>query len=806
MRTGTRLGPYEIEELLGAGGMGEVYRARDERLGRSVAVKILPSEFSNNEDALERFRREARVLASLSHPNLVSIFDIGQVEKHDYVVMELLEGETLRSGLGRGRMPVAEVIRIGAGIARAATAAHDHGVIHRDLKPENVFLTSDGRVKVLDFGLARALPEGNRAETEETKVMLTTQGVFVGTPGYASPEQVRGEPTTPRSDVFALGCILYEMLQGRAPFLGPSVAETLSSVLRDTPPVPDRSEAPPALLAVIERCLEKAPGGRPAAAGEVADELHRLQSQGVESQLSPSPRVDPTTLRRVGVIAIVVLTVLLGLGILATRLAQNRASPPEARAVAASTPVRSLAVIPLSTDLDRDEFLVDGLTEAWIRRLSGLGELRVTSRASVFRYEGGVSDPMAVGRELGVDALLLGEVRGTPDGLVLSTELVAADDGRHLWGTSVAVGGSTLLEVGDQSLEDLVQWLDLAPPSGGTSRTHRPVNPEAQRLYLQGRLLWNRREPGALREAISKYEQALLVDPSYALAYAGLADTYAILHDFDEVSAAETFPRARAAAARALELDPDLPEAHVTMAYLEHYWEWDWVAAEREYRRALELNPSYASGWQWYGELLTALGRFDEAEQASREARNLDPLSPIVQAVAGWDQTMARRYEEAIDTTSRTLDIFPDFAPARLYQARAFVLAGRFDEAIAAFDSYTGIKGNIHTTWQAWAYVRAGRSEEGGQLVDELVTNRRNGGKVLPYYFAYALESLGRIDEALTELETAHRERNEQMVWLAVDPALDRLRDEPRFQSLLHEMAFPGKVAGENRGSLRLGS
>ncbi|HVS15207.1 MAG TPA: protein kinase [Thermoanaerobaculia bacterium] len=806
--SGRLLGPYRIVTALGEGGMGQVYRARDERLERDVALKVLPPHVSRDPRALARFQREARMLAVVSHPNLVPIFDVGSADGVDFLVMELASGETLSQRLERGPPGRAEAIGIAAEIARGLAAIHRHGIVHRDLKPSNVILGSDGRARLLDFGLARRAAASEGDEDAPTQIQLTGEGTILGTPGYMAPEQVVGAAATERTDLFALGCVLYEMLVGSPPFARASRSDTFHAILRDEPrdlgAVPD-----PALRELVGRCLRKERELRPGSAREVEQRLREIAASAAPLAASgPATRVEPAVapapsprlrLPRLALaaLALVALAVAIGLGVTATRDAPQPPPPGERAGAELPAELTRLAVLPV---LDRsaaegaERWEADGVTAAWIQELSRRPGLRVISHASVDRFRDPQRDPLAVARALQVDMLLLGELRSRDDEALLSAELVRADDGSRLWGASRRGPPADLLALQDALLRDLSGWLDPQAAARAANAEPSEISPAAYRFYLQGRYQWNRRDPQGLRSAIQLYQQALAIEPGFALAHAGLADVYNVLHTYASLPTSETFPRARAAAERALELDPELAEALVARAYVEHYHEWDWSGAERDYRRALAINPSYASGWSFLGELLTTQGRFDEATAAARRAAELDPLSPMIHAIAGWNLEMAGRFEEALAQCERTLEVFPGFAIAEVYAARALVHLGRTAKALEILERDVAQLPDrpIHALWLAWAYGRAGRAEDARRIQEEVEARRAAGTYVVPYYRAYPLIVLGDREGALDALEQAVAERVEQVAWLAVDPALDPLRSEPRFDALLRQTGLGG--------------
>jgi eukaryotic-like serine/threonine-protein kinase len=798
LAAGRLLGPYRIVAALGEGGMGQVYRARDQRLERDVALKVLPPRVSRDPRALARFQREARLLAAVSHPNLVPIFDVGSAEGLDFLVMELAAGETLSRRLERGLPERADAIRVAGEIARGLAAIHQHGIVHRDLKPSNVILDADGRARLLDFGLARRSAADPETDSDApTELQLTGEGTILGTPGYMAPEQVVGAVADQRTDLFAFGCVLYEMLVGSPPFARGSRSDTFHAILRDQPRELE-AIADPGLRELVRRCLSKVREDRPGSAQEVEQRLLAIagSAAGVEHS-EVATRIEPATVTppRPGVrlsrraLATLAAPLVLGLGLWTAREAWN--SPGDDEPAPGPLPAGArLAVLPVldrALGEDAESWESDGVTEGWIRALSRRPGLRVISRASVERYRDPERDPVGVARELEADALLLGELRSRVGEAKLSAELVRGADGSLLWSGSRSGPRAELGGLQDALLRDLGAWLDPDGVAVPSAETRSAVAPEAYRLYLQGRYQWNRREVEGLRTAIELYQRALAVEPGFALAHAGLADVYNLLHTYLNLPTSETFPRARAAAERALELDPGLAEALVSRAYVAHYFEWDWAGAERDYRQALSINPSYATGWSSLGELLTTVGRFDEAAAAAQRAAELDPLSPMIPSIAGWNLEMARRFEEALARHQRTLAVFPGFFAAEIYSARALVHLGRAEEAVEILERDVAQLPDrpIHVLWLAWAHGRAGRTADARRLYREVERRRAAGTYVVPYYRAYPLLALGERDGALDALEQAVDERVEQVAWLAVDPALDPLRGEPRFRRLL---------------------
>ena len=791
LASGTRLGPYEIVHPIGSGGMGDVYRAHDDRLERDVAVKVLPERFVRDSEARMRFEREAKAVAALTHPNILAIHDYGSTDAAAYSVTELLEGQTLRQRMLQGPIPWRRTIEIAAEIADGLAAAHAKGIIHRDLKPENIFLTNDGRVKILDFGLAQLIrPEPPRGEhdpsTMQTAPMKTDPGSVMGTAGYMSPEQLRGEPVDATSDIFALGCVLYELVTGKPAFIRGTVIDSLSAILTETPDVFAVTQRliPYELARVIQRCLEKNRAERFQSARDLAFALRALGTSTNLSFEAPEERKKRKLLWGAIALAAIVLTTLAyyfshrGFG----------GEPAIVPAQPAAAAGRSIAILPfVNATGDRDsEYLSDGITETLINTLSQVPGLRVMSRTSVFHYKGQPPDPLRVGRELRVSSIVIGRVETVGDRLVVSAELIDASDNAQIWGNRYQAARSDIFSVQQSLASEIARMLRLELTGRGQQvlAKRQTTDPRAYELYLKGRFQWNKRDADGLYKAIELFNQAIEIDPQYALAYAGLADCYNLLDIWAGLPTKETFPKAKAAAQKALAIDDQLAEAHTSLAYAIHTYEWDWPAAEREYRRAIALNPNYATAHQWYAEFLTAVGRFDEAAREGRKALNLDPMSPIINAVVGWNSTMARRSDAAIEQCLRTTQLFPSFAPAHAYLGLAYLEGGKPREAIAPLElAIKDLDIVVFRTWLVRAYLAAGEREKALEMAKDL--ERRGAREYLPpYYMAALYAHLGERDRAFAEMDRAVRERTGALVWVNVDPALDPLRGDARFPKI----------------------
>jgi serine/threonine protein kinase/lipoprotein NlpI len=755
LAAGTRLGPYEIVSPLGAGGMGEVYRARDTRLGREVAVKVLSEHLASDTALIERFEREARAVAALSHPNILTLHDFGSDGGRSYAVAELLEGETLRLRLAHGALAWPRAAEIAIAIADGLSAAHSRGIIHRDLKPENVFLTSDGRVKVLDFGLARQklFPSRSDESSTPTEGAGTEPGWIMGTAGYMSPEQVRGETADVPSDLFSLGCMLFEAVSGRRVFGGKTSAETMAAILKD--PVPALSDevagVPIELSRTVAHCLEKEPGGRFQSARDLAFALRAVRDDAAAPK-TPSGR-------------------------------QRRQ-------------IESIAILPFanaSGDPDA-EYLSDGITETIIIQLSALPGLRVMARSTVFRYKGPDVDPLSAGRELKVGAVLTGRVLHRGDDLVIKTELVDLADGSQLWGERYSRKITDVLSIENEIAERISESLRLKLTGEEKERLTRrhTENPEAYRLYLRGRFFWNKRTEEGIRRGIEYFRQAIEIDPEYAAAYVGLADSYAVLGFHAIAPPGEAFPRAKAAALKALEIDPSFAEARASLAYTLHHYDWNWTQAEKEYRACLEAIPNYATAHNYYASMLTPLGRFEESLAEWRRGQELDPLSLVIRAATGWCFYFARRYDEAIQEARKTLEMDPTFVIALRILGMAYEKTSKPAQAIEELQKAVEFSGGStqYRADLAHAFATAGRETDARRTLAELdeISKTRY---VSPYYVAAVHLALGDRDRAFELLEEAYGERSHGLTFLKVDPNLDDVRSDPRFADLVRRVGLP---------------
>jgi eukaryotic-like serine/threonine-protein kinase len=785
-----RIGSYRLLRKLGAGGMGEVYLAEDQRLGRYVAIKLLPSELTDGPERLARFKAEARAASALNHPNILTIYEVGSDGDTHYIATEYIEGETLRRRLLH-HVELPEAIEFALGIAGALAAAHEAAIVHRDIKPENVMIRPDGWVKVVDFGIAKLAGEAG-GEQEETAEYLTEPGVVKGTVQYMSPEQLRGLETDSRTDLFSLGIILYEMFAGVVPFSGRNPNEVIAAILeRDPLPLSHhRSDIPPEIERIVMKLLRKERNERYQTARDLAVDLRAAKQDlelGVrERQRSGEIRATgsvrpPAARRRNAVVAAAFLAVIVAAGF-AIRLwgvGQRQIS--------------SVAVLPFvnASGDPESEYLSDGITESIIHSLSQMPKLRVMARSTVFRYRDSDLDPRKIGRELGVGAVLTGRLQQVGGTLVVQADLVDVERGTQIWGEQYRRPAGDLLSIQEQIAREISQRLRLELSGEERARLAKRYteDTEAYRLYLMGRYQWNKRTAEGFRKSIDYFREAIGRDPRYALAYAGLADGYAMLAVYGETGPADSQRAAQAAATRAIELDPGLAEAYTSLGWTRFSFDWDWHGAEEAYRRAISLNPNYATAHQWYALYLAAMLRHDEAIASMQRALDLDPLSIIISTGVGTMYYQAGRMDEAIAQFRRTLDLEPDF-PRTVYElARALEVSGRVAEARVELEKLDMTHPAVRAE-MARIEALEGNTAKAREMLDEL-THADSGRYVNPYDLAAICVAMGERDEAIRWLETAYETHVVRLAYLLSEPMFRDLRDDARFVQLALKVGLP---------------
>ena len=793
LKSGTKLGPYEILVPLGAGGMGEVYRARDTRLERDVAVKVLSPGLLADEAARRRFRNEALALAKLNHANIGGVYEFGRQGDLDFLVMEYVPGATLADRLTQGALPEKEVAALGTQIAAALEEAHEHGVVHRDLKPGNIVVTPKGQVKVLDFGLARLLRPVSQAAAK-AEALTETQGLS-GTLPYMAPEQLRGEPADARTDIHAAGAVLYEMATGQRPFSQAHGPQLMAAILNEMPR-PPRSLNPrvsPGLETVILKALDKEPENRYQSAKELAVDLRRLAAPTLPV-VKPAARA--RKVRRAALVMalaaafLLAITVGLNLSGWRQRLLGKAAGPR----------IQSVAVLPFNnlTGDPAQEYFVEGMTDALTTELAQIKALRVISRTSAMQYKGAKKGLPQIARELNVDAVVEGTVRRDGDRIWITPQLIEAATDRHLWAKPYGRNLREAPALQNQMAQDIVREMRIELTAGEQTRLagpRPPVNQEAYEAYLQGRYFVNKRSTEAVKKSVPYFQQAIRFDPNYALAYAGLADAYNLLGRGTSLTAAmppqEAAAKARASALKALELDPGIGEAHTALGWTKSRYDWDWAGAEKEFQRGIELSPGYAYGYQWYGVFLYGLGRNAEALAMSQHAQQLDPVSPNILNQVGFHLAILGRYDEAIAQFHRLIELDPSH-DIHLPLGFIYMKMKKFPEAIAEHEKAVELSGRktIPLTHLAYDYAVSGRRAEAEKLLAEL--KGRNEPQDA-YYGSYAgiCAALGRKDEAFMWLEKEFEVHAFGLLSLRALPEYEPLHSDPRFNNLLRRMNLP---------------
>lgn len=788
---GKNFGQYKINSVIGAGGMGEIFCARDNRLKRDVAIKILPEKLVKDASAIERFRREAYSASALNHPNILTIYDIGERDKIHYIVTEFVDGQTLRERMKTARLSLDASLDIAVQVADALIAAHDAGIVHRDIKPENIMLRTDGYVKVLDFGLAKLSERERRNSDSATAVQFATSpGIILGTAFYMSPEQARGFDVDTRSDIFSLGAVIYEMLTGFQPFAGATVSDVIAAILKSEPkPLGDFiKNAPSELVWSLQKALTKDREERYQTIKNLAGDLKRLR-QRLEFETALRQINESKNISTFSFVAEQPTLILNRIDLPTTRIQTKKKRTRKA--------IDSLAVLPLINAADNAEieYLSDGITECLINSLSKLPKLRVVPRSTVFSYKNSDIDPLEIGRELGVRAVFAGRVLQIGETFVIKTELLDIANEAQIWGEQYRREMTDIFTLQNDIAEDISEQLKLklTGEEKKNLRKRYTENIEAYNFYLKGRyFVTAKRIEEWIKKGIESFKKAIDLDPNYALAYSGIAEAYGFLaSSTGGWSPRKAYPKAKAAALKALELDDTLGEAHCSLGFFRLLYDWNFAEAEREFKKAIELSPNYPNAYDGYGFYLKAVGRHDEAIEQCRIVQTLDPLSPFAHVSLGYAYYFARDYEKAIDECQKALEMdkFSTFAYRNL--GLAYLQQGKFEKAIAALGKAVTFSsgGLAFEAYLGFAYGYTGRRGEALESLENLHEIAKQN-YVSPYNFAIIHLGLGELDEAFKWFEKSLAERSGFLPFFKVEPVVDSIREDSRFEKLLERIGL----------------
>lgn len=781
---GRTISHYRIIEMVGAGGMGVVYRAHDEHLDRDVALKFLPPGALGDEDARKRFRTEALILAKLNHPNIATIHEFVTQDGTEFLVMEYLSGKSLAQERAGEPWPEKQLVVLSSQIAQALQEAHERGVIHRDLKPGNVMITPKGLAKVLDFGLA-----GHCRPVSETTTVDGREPRFVaGTEPYMAPEQLLGDSMDARTDVYGLGALMYQLATGQRPFRD-EISARLTDAILHQPPASVRSLNPassPELERIVMKCLEKEPENRYQSAKELDVDLRRMQMPSSSGTIAgKAPRRFSNRRKTAALIACAaILVAAIWMGVRHYIRTAVSTEPVQIQAVAV------LPLENLSGDPEQDYF-AEGMTEELITQLAQIGALRVISRTSVVPYQGSRKPLSEIAKELGVDAVVEGSVMRSGDRVRINAKLIQASTDKSLWAKGYDRDLTDVLGLQAEVARDIAQEIriELTPQEQVRLTKSARVSPDAHDAYLKGRYHWNKGTEEQYRQAQKYFLQAIEIDPDYAAGYAGLADYYWAT---DEMAPLTAMPKAKEYALKALAIDDTLSEAHSTLGDVKFYADWDWPGAEKEYKRSIDLNPSNAEAHRMYSVFLSAMGRDNDAMVEMRIAQYLDPVSIFTSSSAGWTFYFARQFDRAIEQCQKTLELEPNNIGAHSCIGYAYREKKEYAKSVMECKKAADLANNdpLRMFGLALAYALAGKKDEARQLLTDLQAKSKFQ-YVPPYFLATIYVGLGQKDEAFAALERGVAERDGYLTWLKVEPALDPLRSDPRFADLLRRVGLP---------------
>jgi eukaryotic-like serine/threonine-protein kinase len=799
----TEFASYKLHKLLGRGGMGLVLLGEDTKLNRLVALKFLPAELTDNFENVRRFQNEARAASNVSHQNVAHIYDFKEAEGRYFLVMEYVPGRSLREIIKQGAISPDIAFDITLQIASALSAAHKSGIIHRDIKPENIIVKDDGLVKVLDFGLAKSMDFDEFDDSAEN-ALKTEKGLIMGTTAYMSPEQVRGQEVDKTGDIWSLGIVLYEMLTGKRPFEGDTRSDTIAAILtNEAPPITAFHAGIAARLdRIMLKVLHKNRADRFQNAQDFAEELsnlkQRLVSESDSAKKFTNAESVPISKAFIGKILekfkndfffslLIALIVSIGAVFWATSNFLFVSTNSES--------IKSVAVLPFvnETGNTEKEYLSDGLTESLINRLSQLPDLKVKARNSVFQYKGKDYSPQNVGKELAVQAVLIGRITERGDNFVLNLEMIDALKGDQIWGEQYNYRKSDIISLQSEVAQDVSRKIKNKLSGAEEKRLAKTYtqSPEAYQIYLKGRFHWSKRTGKDMQKSIEYFDQAVALDPNFALAYAGLADSYVLLSGYGASSPHDSFPKAKEAAKKALSIDETLAEAHTSLSYELFNYDWNFEESEKEIKRAIELNPNYSTAYHWYGNAnLLATGRMDESIAAVEKARELDSLSLIINADLATSYLYAEKFDKAIELYQRTIELDENFYYARIYLGRAYSLKGDYQAAIIELKKAEILHDDPQVQMLlARTFISMKKPEEARKILNKLTELSRQK-YVSPYYLAEIHGGLGEKDEAFKWLDKALEMREGPMVYLKVEPFFKELRSDPRFDNLIAKVGL----------------